>query len=60
MNPSQKRRRRYCEECLPIARRARGERAIAKARAALAAQVREGPDPRGSVQANSQRGEANA
>jgi hypothetical protein len=58
--PVLKRRRRYCEACLPRACRARAERAIATARAALAKQVREGPDPRASAQANAQRGEANA
>jgi CRISPR-associated endonuclease Cas1 len=58
--PVQMRRRRYCEVCMPRARRAHGERVIATARAALATQVREGKDPRASVQANSQRGEANA
>ena len=40
--------------------RARAERAIATARAALAKQAREGPDPRASVQANALRSEANA
>src|ERR1700688_1249827 len=58
--PVQKRRRRYCEACLPRAWRARAERAIATARKALAAQARQGPDPRASAQANAQRGEANA
>ena len=58
--PVLKRRRRYCEACLPRACRARAERAIATARGALAAQAREGPDPRASTQANAQRGEATA
>jgi CRISPR-associated endonuclease Cas1 len=58
--PVLKRRRRYCEVCMPRARRAHGERVIATARAALATRVREGPDPRASAQANAQRGEANA
>jgi len=43
-----------------LARRAHGERAIATARKALASQVREGADPRASVEANAHRGEANA
>jgi len=58
--PVRKRRRRYCEVCLPHASRTRAERAIATARAALAKQVREGPDPRASARANALRGEANA
>jgi len=58
--PVHKRRRRYCEACLPRACRARAERAIATARTALAAQARKGTDPRASAQANAQRGEANA
>ena len=55
-----KRRRRYCEACLPQARRERGLRAIAAARKALAAQAAAGRDPRTSVQAGCKRGEANA
>ncbi len=58
--PVRKRRRRYCEACLPQARRARGERAIKKAREALARQVREGEDPRASSEAGRKRGTANA
>ena len=56
----QKRRRRYCEACLPRACRARAERTIATARAALAKQTREGTGPRASAQTNAHRGEANA
>lgn len=56
----QKRRRRYCEECMIHARRAHGERAIAAARKALAKQSREGADPRASAHANAQRGDVNA
>ena len=55
-----KRRRRYCEACLPQARRERGLRAIAVARKALAAQAAAGKDPRASAQAGRKRGEANA
>jgi len=58
--PVVKRRRRYCEACLPQARRARGERAIAIARRALAAQAAAGNDPRGSAHAGVKRGKANA
>jgi CRISPR-associated endonuclease Cas1 len=58
--PVLKRRRRYCEVCMPRARRTHGERAITTARAALAAQVSKGIDPRASAHANTQRGEANA
>ena len=58
--PVLKRRRRYCETCLPKARRERGLRAIAAARKALAAQAASGKDPRASVQAGRKRGEANA
>jgi len=58
--PVLKRRRRYCEACLPQARRERGLRAIAVARKALAAQTATGTDPRGSVEAGHKRGEANA
>ncbi len=58
--PVLKRRRRYCEECLPQARRERGLRAIAAARKALAAQTAAGEDPRASVEAGRKRGEANA
>ncbi len=58
--PVLKRRRRYCEACVPFARRARAERAIATAREALATQALHVPDPRASAQANAQRGEANA
>ena len=59
--PVLKRRRRYCEACLPGARRARAERAIATARTTLATQALvERADPRASATANAQRGEANA
>jgi CRISPR-associated endonuclease Cas1 len=58
--PVAKRRRRYCEACLPDVRRAHVERAIATARKALAAQARQGPDPRSTPSANVARGEANA
>ena len=51
-----KRRRRYCQECLPAARRERALRAIAKARAVLAAQVLTGDDPRASETAGRKRG----
>ena len=58
--PVLKRRRRYCEACVPGARRTRAERAIATARKALATQALvERADPRGSDTANAQRGEAN-
>lgn len=56
--PVLKRRRRYCDECLPKARRDRGLRAIAAARKALAAQAAAGNDPRASVKAGRKRGEA--
>ena len=55
-----KRRRRYCEACVPGARRARAERAIATARKALTTQALHVPDPRVSATANAQRAEANA
>ncbi|MHB8148380.1 MAG: hypothetical protein ACYDGM_14120, partial [Vulcanimicrobiaceae bacterium] len=59
--PVAKRRRRYCEACVPGARRARAERAIAAARKALATQALvERADPRASATANARRGEANA
>lgn len=58
--PVIKRRRRYCEACLPKQKRAHGEQIISTARKALAAQVREAPDPRSSERANAQRGNANA
>jgi CRISPR-associated endonuclease Cas1 len=58
--PVVKRRRRYCEACLPQARRARGLRAIAIARKALAAQAAAGQDPRATSHAGRKRGEANA
>ena len=59
--PVLKRRRRYCEACVPGARRARAERAIATAREALATQALVArADPRASATANAQRGEANA
>ena len=45
---------------MPQARRARGERAIKKAREALARQVRGGEDPRATSQAGRKRGAANA
>lgn len=57
--PVLKRRRRYCEACLPKARRERGLRAIAIARKVLAALAASGKDPRASVQAGRKRGEAN-
>ena len=44
--PVVKRRRRYCEACLPQARRERGLRAIVEARKALAAQSLAANDPR--------------
>jgi CRISP-associated protein Cas1 len=56
--PVLKRRRRYCEDCLPKARRERGLRAIAAARKALAAQAACGNDPRASVKAGRKRGPA--
>lgn len=58
--PVLKRRRRYCEECMPKMRRARGECAIKKAREALARQVQYREDPRGSAEAGRKRGTANA
>ena len=59
--PVLKRRRRYCKACVPGARRARAEHAIATARQALATQALvERADPRASATANAQRGEANA
>jgi CRISP-associated protein Cas1 len=58
--PVLKRRRRYCEVCLPKARRDRGLRAIAAARKALAAQAAAGEDPRASAKAGCKRGAANA
>ncbi|MHB8355524.1 MAG: CRISPR-associated endonuclease Cas1 [Vulcanimicrobiaceae bacterium] len=59
--PVAKRRRRYCEACVPGARRARAERAIATAHEALATQALvERADPRASATANARRGEANA
>lgn len=58
--PVQKRRRRYCEACLPKARSAHVERAIAKARKALALQATHGHDPRTTPSANAARGRANA
>ena len=58
--PVLKRRRRYCEACLPQARRERGLRAIEAARKTLAAQAAAGKDPRASAHAGRKRGEANA
>jgi CRISPR-associated endonuclease Cas1 len=58
--PVLKRRRRYCEACLPQARKERGLRAIAIARKALAAQAEAGQDPRATSHAGRKRGEANA
>jgi hypothetical protein len=58
--PVLKRRRRYCEACLPQARRERGRRAIEAARKVLAAQAASGKDPRASAQAGRKRGEANS
>ncbi len=58
--PVLKRRRRYCEACLPQARRERGLRAIEAARKALAAQAAAGKDPRASAHAGHKRGDANA
>ncbi len=58
--PVLKRRRRYCEACVPGARRARAERVIATARKALTTQALHVPDPRASATANAQRGGANA
>jgi hypothetical protein len=56
--PVLKRRRRHCEACMPQARREHGQRAIAKAREALAAQTVAGHDPRRSLGSNRARGEA--
>jgi CRISPR-associated endonuclease Cas1 len=53
--PVRKRRRRYCEECLPQARRERGQRAIAAARKVLAAQTAAGNDPRASAETSHKR-----
>jgi hypothetical protein len=58
--PVVKRRRRYCEACLPQARKERGLRAIAIARKTLAAQAAAGQDPRATSHAGRKRGEANA
>jgi CRISPR-associated endonuclease Cas1 len=58
--PVLKRRRRYCEACLPQARKERGFSAIAIARKALAAQAAAGQDPRATSHAGRKRGEANA
>ena len=58
--PVLKRRRRYCEACLPQARRERGLRAIEAARKTLAAQAAAGKDPRASAHAGRKRGDANA
>ena len=58
--PILKRRRRYCEACLPQARRERGLQAIAVAPKALAAQAAAGKDPRASAHAGRRRGDANA
>ena len=58
--PVVKRRRRYCEACLPQARRERGLRAIEAARKALAAQATAGKDPRASAHAGRKRGDVNA
>ncbi len=58
--PVEKRRRRHCEACMPAMRRAHGERAIERARKALALQVRSSNDPRASAEAGRKRGEANA
>lgn len=51
-----KRRRRYCEECLPKARRERGLRAIQHAREALHRQSLVGEDPRSNAATNRKRG----
>jgi len=56
--PVLKRRRRYCEACMPKARREHGLRAIEAARKALAAQSAAGDDPRRSAAVNRVRGEA--
>jgi CRISPR-associated endonuclease Cas1 len=53
--PVLKRRRRYCEDCLPKARRERGLRAIAAARKALAVQAAAGNDPRASAESGRKR-----
>jgi CRISPR associated protein Cas1 len=58
--PVAKRRRQHCEACLPGARRARAERAIAEARKTLALQALRGDDPRARSDANRTRGAANA
>ncbi len=56
--PVRKRRRRYCEACLPQARKERGLRAIAIARKALAAQAAAGEDPRSASHTNAKRSAA--
>jgi CRISPR-associated endonuclease Cas1 len=56
--PVLKRRRRHCEVCMPQARREHGQRAIARARKALAAQTAAGHDARRSLGSNPARGEA--
>lgn len=56
--PVLKRRRRYCEECLPKARRERGLRAIKVARKVLAVQAASGKDPRSASYTNAKRGGA--
>jgi CRISPR-associated endonuclease Cas1 len=56
--PVLKRRRRYCDACMPRARREHGLRAIEAARKALAAQTAAGNDPRRSTALNEARGEA--
>ncbi len=58
--PVLKRRRRYCEACLPQARKERGLRAIQAARKVLAVQAAAGEDPRATSHAGRKRGEANA
>jgi CRISPR-associated endonuclease Cas1 len=58
--PIEMRRRRHCATCMPTMRRAHGERAIERARKALALQVRAGNDPRASAEAGRKRGDANA
>ncbi len=53
-----KRRRRHCDECMPIARREHGMRAIERARAALQRASLAGTDPRSGAEVNRKRGES--
>jgi hypothetical protein len=56
--PVIRRRRRHCDECMPVAKREHGLRAIEAARKALAAQTAAGNDPRRNAAVNLARGEA--